>query len=61
MTNQNKTGAFARTSRRIAAAVVVAAASLAIIGTAAQAKPRYDDYYPCWVEDYGWMYCKDVG
>ncbi|MET8002924.1 hypothetical protein [Nonomuraea glycinis] len=60
MTNPNKTGAFARTGRRIAAVTVIAVASLAIIGSTAQAKPK-DEYYPCWVEGHGWMHCKDVG
>lgn len=59
MTNQNKTGTFACTGRRIAAVVLVAVASLSIIGSAAQAMP-HDGYYKCWVDGYGWMYCKDA-
>ncbi|MCA2189510.1 hypothetical protein [Nonomuraea cavernae] len=59
MTNEKKSGGFARAGRRIIAVAVVAAASLTILGSAAQARPS-DGWYRCWISDHGWMWCKDV-
>ncbi|MBB6345553.1 hypothetical protein ACWGH8_08870 [Nonomuraea muscovyensis] len=59
MTNEKKIGAFARAGRRVAAVTVLAAVSLSLIGTAAQAMPN-DGWYRCWVSDHGWMWCQDV-
>lgn len=59
MTNENKSGGFARAGRRIAAVAVIAAASLSLFGTTAQAMPKGDGWYRCWISDHGWMWCLD--
>ncbi|MFI7439363.1 hypothetical protein [Nonomuraea indica] len=59
MTNNKKIGAFARAGRRVAAVAAVAAVSLSLFGTTAQAMPN-DGWYRCWVAGHGWMYCLDV-
>ncbi|MFG1948810.1 hypothetical protein [Nonomuraea sp. NPDC048826] len=60
MRTNTKTGAFARAGRRIAAVTVIAAASLSIIAGSAQARPKDDGWYRCYIADHGWMWCLDV-
>ena len=49
--------------RIVISALALAAVALIVLaaisaGTADAA--RHEGYYPCWIEDYGWMWCKDV-
>ena len=59
MSNEKKTGAFARAGRRIAAVTVIAAASLSIIAGSAQAMPK-EVWYDCYIPGHGWMVCMDL-
>lgn len=54
--------AIGKAARLIIAALVLSTALGAFtVGDAHAARPEDKGYYRCWVEGYGWMWCKDVG
>lgn len=54
---------FGRTLKRataVLATTAVAVTTFGLLAGPAQARPADDGWYRCYIDGYGWMWCKDL-